>query len=185
MVSAFLVLTGFYSCKISEPTTSAIAPRMPDSFQGIPPDTTLGAGRILWDDFFDDPYLIALIDTALKKNLDLKIAVQRIEMTRAHVRVSKGALLPSLNAVTSAGQRKFGEYTMDGIGNFDTNFSNNVGGDKHIAERLPDYYVGLQSAWEIDLWGKLRNQRRASVARFLASEKGKHLITTSGIDLHD
>ncbi|HMI65347.1 MAG TPA: TolC family protein [Cyclobacteriaceae bacterium] len=178
-VSAFLTLAGLYSCKISEPATSAIAPPMPDSFQRKRPDTTLEAARIPWNDFFDDPDLIALIDTAIKKNLDLKMAMQRIEMASAHARVSKGARLPSLSAVTSAAQRKFGEYTMDGIGNFDTNFSNNVGDDKHIAERLPDYYVGLQSAWEVDLWGKLRNQKRASVARFLASEKGKHLIMTS------
>jgi NodT family efflux transporter outer membrane factor (OMF) lipoprotein len=67
---------------------------------------------------------------------------------------------------------------MDGVGNFDTNFSNNITNDRRIPMNLPDYYVGFQSSWEADVWGKLRNRKKAASARFFASEKARHLIQT-------
>jgi outer membrane protein, multidrug efflux system len=172
-----LLVFGFYGCKVSSNAPVQLS-KIPEVFQDSRIDSAFSTATISRKDFFEDNLLNALIDTALKKNLDLQIAIQRIAIAQAHVRISRGALLPSLYVATSAGSRKFGEYTMDGIGNFDTNFSQNVGEDKHIPEHLPDYYAGLQSAWEVDVWGKLRNHKRASLARFLASEKGRHLITT-------
>ncbi len=65
-------------------------------------------------------------------------------MAGANASIANGALLPSLSAVTSAGQQRFGEYTMDGVGNFDTNFSANVPPDRRIPVNLPDYYLGFQ-----------------------------------------
>jgi len=44
---------------------------------------------------------------------------------------------------------------------------------------MPDYFLGLRSSWEIDVWGKLRNQKKAAYARFVATEKARHLITTA------
>jgi NodT family efflux transporter outer membrane factor (OMF) lipoprotein len=38
--------------------------------------------------------------------------------------------------------------------------------------------VGFQSSWEADVWGKLRNRKKAASARFIASEKARHLIQT-------
>src|SRR5690606_36655052 len=42
-----------------------------------------------------------------------------------------------------------------------------------------EYFVGLQSSWEIDLWGKLKNRKKSAYARLLASEQGKHLVVAS------
>jgi outer membrane protein TolC len=78
--------------------------------------------------------------------------------------MAKGALLPSLNGVTSVGQQRFGEYTMDGVGNFDTNLSGNVPPERRIPVNMPDYYLGFQSSWEVAAWGKLRNRRKATTA---------------------
>jgi NodT family efflux transporter outer membrane factor (OMF) lipoprotein len=39
--------------------------------------------------------------------------------------------------------------------------------------------VGLRSTWELDIWGKLKNLKKAAYARFLASQKGEQLIKTS------
>lgn len=142
-------------------------------------DSTETIARLPIRDFFQDSLLRSLLDEALRENLDIKKAFQRITMARASVRAARGAFLPTLSGVATLGQRRFGDYTMDGIGNYDTNFSENIGDDKHIPEHLPDYYVGLQSTWEIDIWGKLRNARRAAAARLLASEQGRLWITTS------
>lgn len=142
-------------------------------------DTMQSSGTLPWKEFFKDPHLVALIEQGIMSNLDLKIAMQRIEVSRTYVRISKAAFLPTLTAAASVGQRKFGEYTMDGIGNFDTNFSQSLPADKRVPEHLPDYFTGVQSTWEIDLWGKLRNQKKAALARFLATEKGRQLVITT------
>lgn len=173
-----LVALAAGACKINEPLPKGTVPQVPSSFQSQA-DSSASIGAIPWKSFFSDSLLVNLIQTTLQSNPDLRIAMQRVEMSRATARVGRNLWLPSLSLVTSAGQRKFGEYTMDGIGNFDTNFSENLPDDKRVPEHLPDYYIGLQSAWEIDLWGRLRGMKKAAVARFLAFEKGRQLVTTT------
>ncbi|MCF2442430.1 TolC family protein [Dyadobacter sp. CY345] len=174
-VAALIFMSG---CKMMQPVTKSASIRTPETFENQTDST--GIGSMQWKSFFKDPNLIALIDTALLNNPDLKIAVQRIEMARSNVLLAKGALLPAVNAEVSGGGRKFGDYTMDGVGNYDTNFSDNIDADRRLpAPFLPDYFVGFRSTWEVDIWGKLRTQRKAAYTRFLASEQGKHLVTTS------
>ena len=174
-VAALLFVSG---CKMMQPVKQSASVLTPDTFENQNDST--GIGSMQWKTFFKDPNLIALIDTALMNNPDLKIAVQRIEMARSNVLLAKGALLPAVGAEVSGGGRKFGDYTMDGVGNYDTNFSENIDADRRLpAPFMPDYFAGFRSTWEVDIWGKLRTQRKAAYNRFLASEKGKHLVTTS------
>ncbi|WP_337041431.1 efflux transporter outer membrane subunit [Emticicia sp. 17c] len=142
-------------------------------------DTTANKLATL-QEFFSDPTLIALIDTALKNNFDLQLAMQNIELARAGMRFTQGIDMPDLSASVTAGQRKFGNYTIDGVGNYDTQFSTNLDNKQKLpAPNVPDYFIGLQSSWEIDLWGKLKSKKKAAAARFIASEHGRNLIVTS------
>ena len=171
-------LVSITSCKLTRPIQHASAIKAPLNFPSQTDST--GIGAIKWSTFFTDKNLVALIDTALQHNLDLKMAVQRIEMARSNIMISQGALLPSVNTEISGGGRKFGDYTMDGVGNYDTNFSENINDDRRIpGPVLPDYFVGLRSSWEVDIWGKLKTQRKGAYNRFLASEKARQAITTS------
>lgn len=171
-------IVGLSGCKLMQPVKHASSIKAPETFESQTDSTGIGAVR--WKDFFKDPNLVALIDTALLNNPDLKMAVQRIEMARTNIMIAKGAMLPSVNAEVSGGGRKFGDYTMDGVGNYDTNFSENIDANRRLpAPFMPDYFAGLRSSWEIDIWGKLKTQKKAAYTRFLASEKGKHLVTTS------
>jgi NodT family efflux transporter outer membrane factor (OMF) lipoprotein len=127
--------------------------------------------------FFSDSTLIALIDTTLKNNFDLQMTLQKIEIARAGVRFTQGLGKPDLSGNFTVGQRKFGNYTIDGVGNYDTRFSTNINEKQQIpASIIPDYYLGVQSSWEIDLWGKLKSQKASAAAKFLASEAGKNLV---------
>lgn len=127
--------------------------------------------------FFADTTLRALIDSAFNNNFDIQESLQRIAIAGASVRFNKGTGKPDLSANISVGQRKFGKYTIDGVGNFDTNFSNNIDDKQKIPSPIiPDVYLGLQSSWEIDLWGKLKNYRTAAAARLLAGEEGRNLV---------
>lgn len=162
-------------CKIAEKVTEPELSTLPTRYPATDSSSTQ---PLAWREYYTDDLLRQHIEEGLKGNLDLKIAMQRIAMANANFSLSKGALLPSLQGFTSTSQQRFGEYTMDGIGNFDTNLSDNIGEDKRIPVRLPDYYLGFQTSWEVDVWGKLRNQRRAAASRVFASEKAQHLLKT-------
>jgi len=173
----FVLLLGMASCKVFQPLSnpSLIAP--PATFAGK--TDTASIGHLSRREFFTDPHLLSLIDTALRNNFDLQMATQRIEMARTQLWLGRGAFLPTINAVASAGVDKFGDYTMNGVGNYDTNFSEKIDEDRRIPTPTPDFFLGLRSTWEIDVWGKLRNAKKAAYARFLSSQKGRQLITTA------
>src|SRR5215217_1166526 len=174
LFGTLLFLSG---CKLMRPVEQRSGIKTPPAFESQTDST--GIGSIQWKSFFQDQHLLALIDTALQGNLDLKMAAQRIEQARTNILISQGALLPSVSGEISGGGRKFGDYTMDGVGNYDTNFSENIDSDRKLpAPFMPDYFVGLKSAWEIDIWGKLRTQKKAAFTRLLATEKARHAIKT-------
>jgi outer membrane protein, multidrug efflux system len=176
LLSIAITIVLMAGCKLRE-QQPAVALKIPESYRA--PADTAAAAAISWKEFFSDAQLLRLIDEALRNNPDLNTAVQRVELARSQSMFRRGAILPSLTAVATAGQRKFGEYTMDGIGNYDTNFSDNIGDDKRIPRHLPDYFLGLQSSWELDVWGKLRNQKKAAYARVLSSESGRQWVMTA------
>ena len=131
-----------------------------------------------WKNFFKDEQLAKLIDTALANNPDMKQTLHRIEIAAANLRIRKRAALPNLDLSVEAGLRKYGFYTMDGIGNYDTNFSDNLKEDERLPDPLPDYFIGLRTSWELDLWGKLKNRKQAALNKFLASYEGQKLVQT-------
>lgn len=130
---------------------------------------------IKWKDFFADKNLVSLIDTALKNNFDVLMTFQKIEVARNDLQFTKGAMLPTVSSNFSYLQRKFGYYTMDDAGNRVTEITPG----KMIPTNLPDYFVGLQTNWEIDVWGKLRNKKKAAFARYLSSIEGTNLVITN------
>lgn len=164
------------NCKVKEPFTETTYKQLPDKFDQQSDSVRSETGS--WRTFYFDTHLKTLIDSALLHNLDLKNAIQKIEFAKANVRMNKGVRLPELGLNTSVGQRKFGDYTMDGVGNYDTQFSPNINEKQKIPNPLPDYYIGFQTSWEIDLWGKLKNKKRAAAEKFIASVHGKDLIVT-------
>jgi multidrug efflux system outer membrane protein len=129
---------------------------------------------------FTDPFLVQLIDIAVKQNPDVQIAMQRIEAARSFFRMRKGAMLPTVEAAANASAQKYGDYTMEGVGNFDTNLSGNISEDQKVPLPIvPYYFLGLRSSWEVDLWGKLRNQKHAAYMRLLGAGQGRNLVITT------
>jgi outer membrane protein, multidrug efflux system len=129
--------------------------------------------------FFKDSALVTLIDSAINNNFDLQMALQKIEMARAGVRFTQGLGKPDLAGNFAIGQQKFGRYTFDGVGNHDTNFSPNINDRQRIPQPIiPDFYLGVHSSWEIDIWGKLKSQKASAAAKLLASESGKNLVVS-------
>lgn len=129
-------------------------------------------------DFFTDKFLVSLIDSALANNQDLKIALNRIAMARAAYFIQRGPLLPSVSTGVSTTLDRYGENTMNGVGNYDTNLSPNISGDRAIPNPSTETFAGLRASWELDFWGKLRNRRLAAQQRLLATELGRNWLKT-------
>jgi multidrug efflux system outer membrane protein len=163
--TSFFILACLSGCKITTPPPLPRAAKMPESYIGK--TDTASVGNIRWEEFFTDSQLVDLITVALQKNFDVLTAIQRMEMAKANHSIREGALLPSLSGVASTN-----------LGNVSQNMVGNAAQDQRINNLREEYFVGMQSSWEADLWGRLKNQKKASYSRFLASEKGKHLVTT-------
>jgi outer membrane protein TolC len=100
-------------------------------------------------------------------------------MSKADFGYQRGLRKPIVNGLIQPSIRRFGKYTMDAVGNYDTQFSTNITKEQIIPENLPDLQVGLQSSWEMDIWGKLAKRKKASALRYLASESGQQWSITS------
>jgi outer membrane protein, multidrug efflux system len=145
---------------------------LPESYSAGADSSSLA--DIGWRQFLDDTVLVQLIDSALVNNPDLLIAWQRIETAGAEIKSAKGALFPQVSSGAGLGLRKFGLYTMDGAGNITTDITPG----QIVPIHLPDYYLGFQSAWEIDVAGRLRNLKKSAVAGYLGSIEGTHFVTS-------
>jgi multidrug efflux system outer membrane protein len=146
---------------------------IPDSYSANSDTANLATAH--WREYFSDPLLIGLIDTALMANYDAQVALQRIEMAKAGVQFSKGALLPTVDAGARSAVWRYGLYTQEGSGNSTTPIYEG----KIIPTNLPDFLVGFQSAWEADINGKLRNRKKAAIARYLSSMEGRNWLVTN------
>lgn len=146
---------------------------LPESFSDSRDTTTTAA--IKWRDFFRDRYLAQLIDTALKNNQELNITLQEINIARNEVRARKGEYLPAVGIFGDAGIEKVGRYTSQGANDANTD----IKPGEEFPEPLPDFRIGLKASWELDIWGKLRNAKKAAVYRYLATQEGRNFMVTN------
>lgn len=166
------------SC-IKPPASSQQKRIIPNNFEGLNPKDSISAASIKWQDFFSDPILVDLINKALTNNPDFKIAAQKIEINRAQLLTAKAALLPSLQGGLTLAADRFGRYTMNGVGNFDTNLSPDISKDQQIPQApYTEMFLGLRSVWEVDIWKKLSHKRKAAATRFLATQAEQKLLQT-------
>lgn len=135
---------------------------------------TVNTANIKWKAFFKDQYLIALIDTALKNNQELNIIMQEINISKNEVRAKKGAYIPNLEVGIDAEVDKSSRYTSKGA----NEEANDIVEGKKNPSPLPNYIAGANISWEIDIWKKLRNAKKAAVFKYLASIDGKNFMIT-------
>ena len=146
---------------------------VPESFAGK--KDSLNIAKTKWKDFFTDPNLVALIDSALNRNQELNIMLQEINIAKQDVRAKKGAYLPFLGIGAGAGVDKVGLYTSKGA----SDAANDITPGQKVPEVLPNYLIGLNASWEVDIWRKLRNAKKAAAYKYLASIEGKNFMVTN------
>lgn len=166
-------------------TASCVTPKVADlkSVKPLPENSFISAEnqpifqQLQLRTYINDPHLLALFDQSVAANPDYLIAQQRIEIVNSILKRNKRTRLPSIELGAIASGTRYGDYTMEGVGNFDTNLSSNISEDQIINRNFtPNYWLGARSSWEADVWGRLKNQSLAAQKRFLASKEGLKLL---------
>lgn len=111
-----------------------------------------------WRQVFLDPALRQLIDSALAHNRDLRQVALNVEAYRAQYRVQRAELLPKI-AANAQGKRQYLPRGMTGTGQ-------GVISSAHAAT------LGI-SAYELDLFGRVRSLSDQALLTYLASEQAQ------------
>lgn len=143
-----LALTG---CMSLAPKYERPAAPVAASFPEASPAATEAASQIAWQRFFADARLKQLIELSLANNRDLRVAILNIEQARAQYQIRRADTLPTVNAAIS-GSRLPG--SNDSI--------------------TSTYQAGFGvSAFELDLFGRVKSLSDAALAQFLATEEAR------------
>lgn len=162
------------ACSIPLLTTKKADTQLPDHFNNRAQEAE-NTADVNWKEFFEDPYLPALIDTAIGNNKEVNILIQRISIASNEIQARKGEYQPFVNFGAGAEVEKVGRYTRNGA--VEENLEIKEG--KSFPEYLGNYQFGLYSSWELDVWKKLRNATKVATMEYMASIEGKNFLVTN------
>lgn len=112
------------------------------------------AADVPWREFVKDPKLEQVIELALVNNRDLRGALANIQAARAQYRIQRADLFPRINGEVAATRSK-------SVNQF-------TGGGAPLENEFYTASIGL-SAFEIDLFGRVRSLSNAAVESYLAT----------------
>lgn len=170
-IIAVLVMFSAASCKMFKEPLRVENRKVPASYRTS--IDTVNSARIAWRSYFTDTNLVKLIDTALANNQELNITMQEINIARNEVKARKGEYLPFGGLQLGAGPDKAGKYSWDGQS--EEGWKESDSKPKYVG----DFAISAVFSWELDIWGKLRNAKRAAAARYLGSIEGKNFMVTN------
>lgn len=173
-VGIALVFITVAACKTPTLIQKTESANLPNSFSETTKESE-NSGKMKWKQYFTDPHLHALIDTALAHNQELSIVMQEIEISKNEIKARKGEYMPFVNLKGGIGLDKGARYTAQGA----TEEHAEIKPGKRIPEPLPDFMVGAFATWELDVWHKLRNATKAAATRYLATIEGKNFMVTN------
>lgn len=113
-------------------------------------------GQLPWRDVFTDPNLQAIIEKTLTNNPDLLNAALNIDIAEQQLGAAKLAFLPSLAFAPQGTITHFGSHV----------------------EATKSYTLPIASSWEIDLFGNLRNAKKAAQMAMIQMQDYKVAVQT-------
>ncbi|MBU2995752.1 TolC family protein [Cellulophaga baltica] len=129
------------------------------------PQDSVSIASVSYKDIFTDPNLKTYIEKGLENNLDIRSAVQNLAIASAYLKKDKLGNVPTLN-ITGSGTRnaKISENSQFGS-IFSTPYN--------------DFDLYGTLSWEADIWGKIRSNKRASVASYLQTVEAHKAVKTT------
>ncbi|MBR0670403.1 efflux transporter outer membrane subunit [Neoroseomonas soli] len=124
----------------------------------VPADPVQAADAIGWRDAFSDPRLQRAIETALANNRDLRVAVLNVALAESQYRVQRADLFPQVGATGSLDASRTPLPVASAAVPIDATAG--------ITRRIYGAGIGF-SAYEIDLFGRVRSLSTAAFERYL------------------
>ena len=120
-----------------------------------------------WWTIFNDPVLTDLISQAVENNLDVRLALERVHQYRLLKGIEEADKLPTITA--SGGASWTGISNEDGTGTVSKTYS-----------------AGLDTSWEIDLFGRIKRSIEAADATLSAKQEAlRDALVSLTADLAD
>ena len=111
-----------------------------------------------WQQLFHDPALQQLIDDALVNNRDLRVAALNVQAFQAQYRIQRADLFPAISATGTGKRQKLpGSVTGTGKSAITSSYSATLG----------------LSAYELDLFGRVRSLSEQALLTYLGSEQAR------------
>ena len=155
------------ACKVSRDLETP-QPELPGKFRNEQVTDTVGIGEFPWKVFYTDPYLQALIDSGLVRNYDMQVALNNIEISSLQLRQSRWGNIPEVTLQVGGSFSSPSGKSLNGLS------LENFLGRKHIE----NYAAALSVSWEADIWGKVKNEKRAALASYLQTAEARRGIQT-------
>jgi len=142
---------------------------IPAAYRTAAPDITAAVATnsfadLGWWEVFQDPQLTAYIGEALTNNWDIKIAAARVLQAEGALRIARSQFFPTVNA---GGDLLTTRSTTTGPAPYPSGLN--------PQRDYGDVFVSM-SAYEVDLWGKLRRANEAARARYLATADAQRAV---------
>ena len=170
---------GLTGCAVG-PNYRPPAPDAPAAFAAAaaehmtpPPSDSPPPDLAAWWRALNDPELDSLVERAVKSNLDLEIALTRLQQARTYEALVVGHALPEVDAAAAAGRGTGSDLTRarapQALGSAD-----NSSGLQHI-----NTIAGFDTVWELDVFGKYRREIEAAHYGAQAAAAARNAVITS------
>lgn len=115
-----------------------------------------------WWKGFNDPVLDRLVARSLEASPSIESALARVDAARARAGIAASAQLPSVGAVAGVTRAQPSREVTP-----------------PPADRYTAWALGLQASWEVDLWGRVRNEVAAGRSDLLAAAYARDGVALS------
>lgn len=155
LICAAVVLLSFSSCGIyNKYESSSTVPENVFGTEAAALQQKESVAQMPWRTFFTDPQLQQLIETALERNTDMKIAALNVEVAEANLCAARLAYLPTLYL----------------------NPQGTIG--RAMEMNYKSYTLGAGAQWDIDLFGTITNRKRQAKALYAQAQDQQTLVQT-------
>lgn len=167
LVTRILLISILLSSNVAAQQKQLAPVKTPDVFRGEVTPGQSSIGDLKWFEVFKDPELQTLIRTAIIQNYDLRAAGARINAARANLGLARSDQFPQFEASTDLTSTRTSQ-------NGQISLPNQTGQRRSFGS----VFLNLLT-FELDIFGRLRNQTKAARAELRATEEDRKAVMTA------
>ena len=166
LIFSVFVITSLQSCFVAKKYQTPEI-EIEDQYRNINTTDSVNLANMPWEELFTDQKLNILIREALNSNLDLLMAVERVNAAEAYYKQGKMGFFPTINLSANGGNYELSDNSSAGV---------SAGGN---GPNYENYQLNGNISWEADIWGKIRSNKRAFQAGYLQSEASRRAVESA------